>query len=135
MSYISKDEQILIKISKYMDKLEYLYSHIQDLSDSEIDEGIEGLALAQCVTNLFELAIRLENDEVAEKLSILSSGRTARLRNINSHDYDAVDWVVAKDICRKILAKVTTKLLGTCTNIILQKKHEIKDYNSKNKGE
>jgi hypothetical protein len=132
MSYISKDEQILVKIRKYINKLQGLYLAVENLSDSEIDDGIEGLALTQCITNLFELASRLDDEVVAEKLSLLSSGRTARMRNISSHDYDAVDWSIAKSICSKILQHISLVLLDECEKSLAEKKAEIKDYTQLN---
>ena len=128
MSYISKDEQLLIKITKYMKKLRILFSTIENLSDAEIDDGMDGLALTQCVTNLYELAIRIDDETIAEKLSMLSSGRTARLRNISSHDYDAVDWSIAKNICKKLLNQITPKLLDDCADILAANKSKTKNY-------
>ena len=128
MSYISRDEQLLLKIRKNIQKLKLLFIKIEPLSDMEIDEGIEGLAITQCVTNLFELSSRIVDENIAQRLSLLSSGRTARMRNISSHDYDAVDWSIAKNNCRNILRNITNELLDDCITKILQKKQDIKDY-------
>jgi len=98
-----KDEQILLKIRKYMLKLKLLFDRIEKQSFEEIDEGTDGLALTQCVTNLFELAIRVDEDDVPPWLDVLRSNKVARMRNIESHNYDATNWDIAKDICRKIL--------------------------------
>jgi len=131
MSYISNDEQLLLKLKKNMQKLDKLFKIIKPLSDAEIDDGIEGLALAQCITNLFEISSRIEDEDIAQRLSLLSSGRTARMRNISSHDYDAVNWSVAKRNCQKILQNISNDLLDACIADILQKKQEKKDYTPK----
>jgi len=128
MSYISKDEQILIKIEKYIGKFSILYSRIKDLSGDEIEDGMDGMALTQCATNLFELASRITDDELSETLSILSSGRLAKLRNIASHDYDAVDWAIAKNICAKTLSVITPAFLKECSRKLQEAKTQTKDY-------
>jgi len=128
MSYISKDEQILFKIRRYMDKLSLLYNTIAELSDAEIDEGIEGLALAQCMTNLFELASIISNDVVATKLSVLSSGRTSGFRNVAAHYYDANNWSIAKKNCKLILSTVTQECLNECVTELDIEKANTKDY-------
>lgn len=128
MSYISKDEQIIIKIKKNIRTLHKLFTIIEPLSENEIDESIEGLALAQCITNLFELASRISDDGVAQRVMLLSSGRTARMRNISSHDYDAVDWSIAKNNVRNILHNITYTLLDECIIDLSQKKLCKTDY-------
>lgn len=128
MSYISKDEQILLKIRRYMDKLSLLYNTIAELSDAEIDEGIEGLALAQCMANLFELASIISNDVVATKLSVLSSGRTSGFRNIAAHNYDTNNWSIAKKNCKLILSTVTQECLNECVTELDIEKANTKDY-------
>jgi len=129
MSYLSKDEQILIKISKHLNKLNTLYSSIVNLTDTEIDDGIEGLALTQCITNLFELSSRIDNDDVLERLSMLSSGRVARVRNIASHDYDSINWSIIKNICRKILSSITIDVINELLDDINKSKKVNKQYN------
>lgn len=128
MSYIPKDEQLLIKIKKYMNKLQHLYDSIVHLSDNEIDEGIEGLALAQCITNLFEISSRINNDIIAQKLMILNSGRISGFRNISAHDYDAVNWSIAKNNCKTILTTVTDIVMQECFDEIEKEKSKVKDY-------
>jgi len=128
VSYISKDEQVIVKIIKHMTKLNSLYASIKNLTSDEIDAGIEGLALAQCITNLYELAIKIEDDDVSEKLSILRTGRVARMRNISAHEYDSVNWDIAKDTCRKIINQITQNLLDKCLATLAKNKSKIKDY-------
>ena len=104
--HTSHDEQILLKIKKYMLKLKLLFDRIEHQSYREIDDGTDGLALTQCVTNLFELAIKIERIDVPQWLDVLRSSRVAKMRNIDSHDYDATNWDIAKDICHKLLHDV-----------------------------
>ena len=47
---------------------------------------------------------------------------------ISSHDYDAVNWSIAKRNCQKILQSITSELLDTCMADIFKKKQDIKDY-------
>lgn len=97
MSYINKDEQLLLKIKKYKNKLVKVYDIIEMQSDEEIDDG---LALAQCLTNLYELALRLESEDISNCLSILTSKKIQKTRNIASHDYDAINWAFVKLNCK-----------------------------------
>ena len=101
---------------------------VEPLSDGEIEDGVEGLALAQCVTNLFEITHRIEDDEIAKRLSALTSGRVARMRNISSHDYDSVNWSVAKENCRKIIREITDDLVDECLTELAQNKKGETDY-------
>ena len=101
-----KDEQIILKIRKYMLKLKLLLGRIEHQSYKEIDDGTDGLALTQCVTNLYELAIKVEQKNIPQWLETLRSSRVAKMRNIDSHDYDATNWDIAKNVCRKILHDV-----------------------------
>jgi len=128
VSYISKDEQILLKIRKYIIKLRDLYEKIQPMTDAEIEESIEGLAFAQCMTNLFELSILIEDDETAEKILVLSSGKTARIRNISSHNYDALNWSVVKNNCVKILRSISESDIDGCLKRLAEKRKNEKDY-------
>ena len=101
-----KDEQIILKIRKYILKLKILFDRIEHQSYKEIDDGTDGLALTQCVTNLYELATKVEHKNVPYWLDTLRSNKVEKMRNIESHDYDATNWDIAKDICRKILHDV-----------------------------
>ena len=128
MGYVSKDEQILVKIAKYISMLKDAYSQIKNLPDDEINDSLNGLALTQCITNLYELTIRIEDENVSDKLFFLSSGRVARLRNISAHDYDSVNWNIVKEVCRKIISQISQDLLNECLETLAQNKSQIKDY-------
>ena len=128
MSYLSKDEQILIKIQKYIVILRRLYGDIESLPSDELDESIEALALSQCMTNLFELSSKISDDTVADKLNILSSGRIAGFRNIASHDYDSINWNIAKKNCKMVLTVVTEDCINECFEFLAEKKANTKDY-------
>jgi len=128
MSFISKDEQILSKIDKNIKKIYMLYERIKPLSEIEIDDGTDGNALAQCVTNLYELTVRLDSEEVSQKLSMLTSPRIVKLRNISANDYDAVNWSVAKQVCQKIVDSITVGVLKECADILEREKKTYKDY-------
>ena len=111
--HISHDQQILFKIRKYILKLKLLFERIEHQSYKEIDDGTDGLALTQCVTNLYELAIKIEHENVPHWLDVLRSNRVAKMRNIESHNYDATNWDIAKSICRMILHDVTVKSIDS----------------------
>jgi len=128
LGYISADEQILLKIRKYAGKLNEAFSHIESANDQEIDDGMYGLVVAQCLTNLNSLALRIENDDISDKLAILTSKRTAVTRNIAAHDYDAINWGIVKSNCRLILNTINEGLIGECLNICAEMKKLTKDY-------
>ena len=128
MSYITKDEQLLIKIEKYIRRLDQLLKVIAPLTDDAIDDTIEAMALTQCVTNLFELTSRIEDDDIIDQISILRSAKVGRLKNIASHDYDAVNWSIVKTTCRKILDTVTPALIHEILEDIATAKAETKCY-------
>lgn len=128
MAYISKDEQILGKIEKNIKKVNMLYERIKPLAEDDIDDGTDGNALAQCITNLYELTVRLDNEEVSQKLSLLASPRIVKLRNISAHDYDAVNWSVAKQICQKIVDSITDYVLKECADTLVRERSKNKNY-------
>lgn len=128
MSYINKDEQLLLKIKKYKNKLVKVYDIIEMQSDEEIDDGLDGLALAQCLTNLYELALRLESEDISNCLSILTSKKIQKTRNIASHDYDAINWAFVKLNCKSILESLTDDIIEKCFKIAEEEKNKVKDY-------
>ena len=130
MSYITKDEQLLIKIAKYIQKLHQLLAVIAPLADDAIDDTIEAMALTQCVTNLFELTSRIDDDDIIDQISILRSAKVGRLINIASHDDDAVNWSIVKTTCRKILDTVTPELLHEIIENISTAKAAVKCYSN-----
>lgn len=127
MSYLSIDEQCISKIEKYVTKINELYSLVEHLSDIQIEDGFYGLALTQCLTNLYELVIKVSSEELSYKLMPILQ-KTKTTRNIASHDYDSINWNIIKRNCKSIIALVTTDYLCECQNICDKDKLKEKDY-------
>ncbi len=131
MSYISKEEQLFEKIKKYVKKVRKLYPKIADLESEEIDEGDDGAALIQYMTNLHELYDLLPENRLSDKLVVLGSKKVKTLRNIASHDYDSINWDMAKQSCRVLIKTIDDELLSECEYILAEDKKQIKDYTAK----
>lgn len=127
MSYLSVDEQCLQKIEKYTGKINEAYSQIENLNDLEIDKGLMGYALTQCLTNLYETVIKINSEALTVKLLPILK-RTRVTRNIASHDYDSINWDIVKEICRSVLKTITEEFLNDCVKICETEKSGIKDY-------
>ncbi len=127
MSYLSADEQCLLKIEKYVGKIKEAYALIKDQDETQIDQGLTGYALTQCITNLYEVITRVSNDKLTQKLWPLIK-RTRATRNIASHDYESVNWDIVKENCRAIIKTVTPKLLNECKKICEAEKAKVNDY-------
>ncbi len=127
MSYLSVDEQCIQKIEKYTGKIAEAYIQIARLDEAEIDAGLTGYALAQCLTNLYETIMRVRNDVLTEKLWPIIK-RTKATRNIAAHDYDAINWDIVKENCKDILRIITPGFLRECRDICENDKQKYKDY-------
>ncbi|MCL2421881.1 MAG: hypothetical protein FWD03_08500 [Defluviitaleaceae bacterium] len=132
MSYITNDEQMVLRIRKNLLKLELLYSRIEKQSDTELEDGIDGLALTQCITNLFSYSSRINDDYIAKQLSLLSSGRTVRVCQITYSNHDVISWGMVKNTCQKILQNITTELLEGCLEKLSEENKNVKDYTISN---
>lgn len=127
MSYLSVDEQCISKIEKYIGKVAELHKLIEHLSDKEIDDSFNGLALTQCLTNLYELVVKVGNDELSYKLMPIMQ-RTKTTRNIASHDYDSISWSIIKKNCKSIIALATPDFFVECRDICDRDKQKEVDY-------
>lgn len=127
MSYLSLDEQCLQKIEKYTAKIREAFKQIENLTAVEIDKGLAGYALTQCLTNLYETVVRVNSENLTVKLLPILK-RTKITRNIASHDYDSINWDIVKDLSRFILKTVTADFLKDCNEICEAEKSEVKDY-------
>ena len=124
MSYLSNDEQLLIKIQKYMKILKNLYNSIENLKAADLEESVEAvetLALSQCMTNLFALSSKISNDAVAEKIVLLTSGRVTGFGNIAAYDDDSICWDIAKKNVRLILSTITENCIKKCFDLLQNK--------------
>ena len=128
MSYISKDEQILGKIERYIIALADIYKDVKNLNDDELEYNRDAFAMMQCITNIYEVFKHIDNDQVGDKLNVLSSRHISKLRNISAHEYSAINWKIAKEVCEKILNQVTKDKLDSCMDIIKSELNGIKDY-------
>jgi uncharacterized protein with HEPN domain len=127
MSYLSADEQCLLKIEKYTGKIKEAYEQIKEMDSEEIDQGLAGYALAQCLTNLYEVITRVNSDKLTRKLWPIVK-RTKATRNIAAHDYDSINWDIVKENCRALIQMITSKFLKDCQIICEAEKINTNDY-------
>jgi len=130
MSYVSKDECLLRKIKKHVNLLQKGYSKIKSLNTKQLEDSLEAYACVQCVTNIYGLYGQLENDDVIEKLSFINSKHVRKLRNIGAHDYDSINWEIAKEVSEKLIKQISDTVLKECISIVRDECNEIKDYTS-----
>ena len=135
MAYISKDEQILNKIQKYVHVLKDIHNDVKSMKDHELEYSRNGFAVTQCITNIYEIAKHLDNDEVADKLTYLNSRHISKLRNVSAHDYGSINWSIAKDVCLKIISTVTDELIEECMSIVKTEFDGVRDYTELDGGE
>lgn len=98
-------------------RVQKYYDIIKDLDEEEIVKLDQSLALTQCITNIHSLAQHVTNDEIAQKLYLLSSRGVASCRNISAHDYDSLDWERVKGLCRKLLGENTKNAISDSLKI------------------
>jgi len=130
MSYISKDEHLLGKIKKHVNVLQRGYSNIKDLNTKQLEDSLEAYACIQCITNIYGLYGQLENDDVIEKLSFINSKHIRKLRNIGAHDYDSINWEIAKEVSGELIKQVSDAVIEECISIVRDECSRIKDYTS-----
>lgn len=114
MGCVSKDVQILLKIKKNMKLVNEIFIDIKD--EKDLDDNRDGLALMQCLTNLHELACRLEDDDLKRDMFDLITNPVSTMRNIAAHDYDSLNWFKVKKCVQKLVKKYTGDFFEECIN-------------------
>ena len=73
-------------------------NNANNLKNDEITQA----ACTQFITNIQEARKKLQ-DETYNKLAEINKIKLAGARNIASHDYDSLDFVIIYDICRRLI--------------------------------
>lgn len=126
MSMLSKDEQLLLKIRKYLKLLGEIFQDVKDLDN--IDESRDGLALSQCLINLHELACRIEDRDLSVRVVDLITNPVATMRHIAAHDYESLNWFKVKRSVKKLLSTYTNEFLDECQSLVSTETNDTKDY-------
>ncbi len=122
MAYLSKDEQVIVKLRKYIDELAKSYLDIAKIAPEQLDFNRDATYVAMCVVQLYELTNILLNDAVRLKLFFLTNGQVRTFRNIFAHDYESFNWKIGKRVCEEIISKITPALLDECSVIAADSK-------------
>ena len=96
------DEIILIKIKKYSSHLKNVYEKIRFLTEDELEDSLYAYSAAQLITNLKESYDMFTSEEMQERYKLLRQPSIVRIRNIASHDYEALNWSIVKTGCKRI---------------------------------
>ena len=123
-----KDRIILQKIDNYLQRIDTAYHRIKDMDDATLLETETSYALTQYLTNVHSLFQNLTNDEVSGKLFGCGIRSLNTCRNISAHDYDALDWIKVKQLCRRLLSPQTATVIAECYEIIAQDEAREIDY-------
>ena len=123
-----KDKIILQKIKNYIEKVNIAYLKIENMQEDDLLNIETSYALTQYLTNIHSLFQNISNDEVSTTLYQMGIRPLSTCRNISSHDYDSLDWVRVKQLCRKLLSSNTAELLDACLGIIEDDEKKEKDY-------
>ncbi|MCL2225769.1 MAG: hypothetical protein FWB96_12450 [Defluviitaleaceae bacterium] len=127
-----KDRIIIGKIQDYVRRTKRIYELIKDLDEQEILSLDDSFALTQFLINIHSLFSNITSDEIARKQVDLGIRSLNTCRNISAHDYDALDWVRVKQLCKKLLSESTEKLLQECYDIAKKDESNQKDYSAPN---
>lgn len=93
------DRQCIAKILKYIGEIKEILERdgiasFQDLQDSLSTK----YAITQIITNVYELSRKLQ-ESALEKLKNFNTPTLRKARQIASHEYDAVDFMVIYNLC------------------------------------
>ncbi|MDR1663500.1 MAG: hypothetical protein LBR83_01065 [Clostridiales bacterium] len=127
MSFISVNEQCVSHIEKYARKLREIFPHIEHETDEQIEDGIYGLALTQSLTNIYEACMKVNSEELEDKLLPIIR-KTKVARNIASHNYDAINWSIVKNNCRIVIKLAVPEFFEECYGICERHKRLTPDY-------
>ena len=127
MSYISIDEQCVNKIEKLAVKIDELYHEIEQVDNSQLEYNNFGLALTQCLINLYETIRFINSDDLALKLAVVQQ-KTKITRNIAAHDDGSINWSAIKKNCRLIITLITSEFINECYELCTAEQGTVKDY-------
>jgi len=125
-----KDRIIVTKIKDYVRRIRRIYELIEHLDEQEILALDDSYALTQFLTNIHSLFSNVTSEEIAKKQIDMGIRSLNACRNILVYNYDALDWVRVKQLCKKLLSKTTEKLLQECYEIALKEESSEKDYSA-----
>ena len=110
----NKNQQCIIRILKWVQTIQDVFNKfsVQVYDDFEREEICQ-LAVNQLITNIYELAKKIDGD-IVDKMPLLSKSRLSlkTARNISSHDYDSLD------------VKIIYRLVNDLTNIDFKRELE-----------
>ena len=106
------DRAIVEKISGYILRIKRIYELIEPLEKQEILALDDSFALTQFMTNILSLFENITNNDIAKKLFDVGIWYFTC-----TYDYDALDWVKVKQLCKRLLSETSEKLLQECYEI------------------
>ena len=108
-----RDLIALQKIRNYLGRVRECYKKIGALSEEQLLELHESYALTQYLTNIHAIFQNIDDMEISSRLIIFSSRNIHKCRNISSHDYDSLNWVLVKRLCSQLLSLEISEILDT----------------------
>jgi hypothetical protein len=114
------DKIVVIKIAKYVRQLREAHIIIKDIPADKLEDELYAYSVAQLITNLKSAYEMLKCEELQERYKLLRQPAIVRIRNIAAHDYEALNWSIVKNGCKKIVDAYTdsyneesAKLIGS----------------------
>ena len=95
-----------------MDRVKRCYDIIKDLSEEQLLELDTSFALTQYLVNIYGLFQNINDIGISSRLVIFSSKNIYKCRNISSHDYDSLNWVLVKKLCSQLLDEKVIQALN-----------------------
>ena len=103
MAKNSTDKIVVLKIKKFVNHLAMVYDAIKDKPAEELEDELLVYSAAQLITNLKESFDMIKCEEIQDRYKLLRNPSVVKIRNIASHDYEALDWNIVKSGCKKIV--------------------------------
>jgi len=103
------DKVVLTKIAKYIQQLRKAHNIIKDMTDEDLEDELYAYSVAQLITNLKSAYEMLKCEQLQERYKLLRQPSIVRIRNIAAHDYEALNWGIVKNGCKRIVEEYTEK--------------------------
>jgi len=101
-----EDRVIVEKISGYIKRI---YELIEHLDRQEI------------LANIYSLFENITNEDIAKKQIEMGIWSLYVCRITSTYDYDALNWIKVKKLCKRLLSSTSEELLQECHEIALKK--------------